>query len=46
MRIWKKELKEAYTLLSFSPKDTPLFAMELGYGDPCLCANSIINPPQ
>ena len=29
MRVWKMDLKGAYTLLSFSPTDAPLFAMEL-----------------
>jgi hypothetical protein len=29
MRIWKMDLRGAYTLLSYSPNDTPLFAMEL-----------------
>jgi hypothetical protein len=29
VRIWKMELKGAFTLLSFSPNDGPLFAMEL-----------------
>jgi hypothetical protein len=29
MGIWKTDLRGAYTLLSFSPNDTPLFAMEL-----------------
>lgn len=29
VRIWKMDLRGAYTLLSFAPKDVPLFAMEL-----------------
>jgi hypothetical protein len=29
MGIWKTDLRGAYTLPSFSPNDTPLFAMEL-----------------
>lgn len=29
LRIWKMDLRGAYTLLSFNPEDVPLFAMEL-----------------
>jgi hypothetical protein len=29
MRIWKMDLKGAYTLLSFRPEDVELFAMLL-----------------
>ena len=29
LRLWKMDLKGAYTLLSFRPKDAGLFGMEL-----------------